>query len=278
MTSETYAAQLANVRQLYESGQSITQIAAALGLSVMAAQRRVHESGATIRSQSEAVALSKLGNHSDIAPAVLAAYGAGQSVKKIAAQFGVSRNVIARLLKLADITPRNRSESMLLRQAQSSPEERRALAAAAHATTRGKPPSPTHAHKLALTNQRTLGKVGMGEEEMIAWLTEAGLEAVPQLAVGPYNIDVAIHPVAVEIVTQPNNPHHVPRLGKRAEYLAKLGWFVLYVKLSKRHPLTRGAAQQAIAFREAVQGNPAACSQYRVIRGSGEMVAEGRLD
>ena len=55
---------------------------------------------------------------------IIREYLAGKSVKQLASDIGHSRQVIYRVLRNAGITPRNRSESMYTRMAQTSPEER----------------------------------------------------------------------------------------------------------------------------------------------------------
>src|SRR5258708_5771589 len=168
--------------------------------------------------------------HADIADEAIALFQSGMSVKAIASRFNVARHVITRHLKIAGITPRNRSESMYLRMSQTNSDERVALTRASHAARKAMLTPEEWGIRQALAKQTNLSKVGDGEKLFIQWLSERGVvNCIPQQAVGKYNLDIGVAPIAVEI-------------------------------------------------HETAKSDPSPVGQYRVIRGSGQFVAQGRGD
>jgi hypothetical protein len=96
---------------------------------------------------------------------------------------------------------------------------------------------------------------------------------VLQKAVGPYNIDIAAKPIAVEIFGGHwhGSGRHVARAPKRFRYLLDQGWPFVIVWADARHaPLTPDAAQYIVTFAEFVRSHPTARREYRVIWGTGE--------
>src|SRR5699024_7131513 len=88
---------------------------------------------------------------------LISRYLSGESVKHLAESFGFSRQVVYRVLRNANIKPRNRSESMYVRMAQTPPEERKRLASAANEAKRGLANTPEMLHKRAEARKRFIG-------------------------------------------------------------------------------------------------------------------------
>ncbi|TNA31983.1 hypothetical protein EMF73_30470 [Klebsiella pneumoniae] len=108
-------------------------------------------------------------------------------------------------------------------------------------------------------------------------LRARGRVCIPQKAVGPYNVDIATGSVAVEVLG--GAWHRTKRHGERLRHLLDCGWNVLYVWVDGIHyPLTPEAAEHIVAFAKVCDGTPAGPRRYRVIRGSGEFVAQGSAD
>jgi very-short-patch-repair endonuclease len=120
--------------------------------------------------------------------------------------------------------------------------------------------------------------VGRGEADLAAWLAARGLRVLAQHPVGPYNIDLAVRPVAVEVHFAANNPVADARLRKRTKNLLDWGWDVVYVWVTGRHPLIEDVADEVVAVVEAAKRQPSARREYRVIRGAGEYVTSGCSD
>jgi len=267
-----------DVRKLYREGASISQLARRLGIAYGTFYGWARRNGLCLRPQSETVRLARADSHAGIAAGAIRLYRDGLSEKAVAERFSVDRNVIRRLSLRANVKPRGRSESMCLRMSQTSADERRRLASAAHSAVRGRARSESELAVRALRRERTQEKIGDGERLFANWLAARGSTTSLQKAVGRYNIDVALPPVAVEIHVTSQNPLKRVQTRERIKYLADRGWHVLYVWVSKRHFLSEAAADDAVAFRKRAQCDPSPIGQYRVIRGSGELVAEGRSD
>lgn len=205
---------------------------------------------------------------------------AGESVKSIAARLGVSRQVITLRLNEAGIQQRNRSESMAVRMAQASPEERAALSAAAHEAARGRVASEAEQVKRAATRERKQVGASPVEDLFAAMLVERGLDVVQQKAVGRYNCDIAASPIAVEIYG--GHWHfagrHLARADRRMRHFADQGWHVLVVLVTSDWPLRPESADYVVAWQKEAEGNPSAPRKYRMIGGAAELLTAQRLD
>ena len=202
-------------------------------------------------------------------------YLSGKSVNQLASDIGHSRQVIYRVLRNAGITPRNRSESMFVRMAQTTPEERQRLSAAAHEAKRGYVNSPETRHKMALAkNKRT----GIFEAEFIDRLTNAGITVIPQEPFLAYNLDIGCGCVAVEIHTQTASPLTGKHLQKLMNCL-HAGRSMIYVWIDPRRiKFSDSCYENVVALVQSVRMNPPSRCKYWVIRGTGETYATGSFD
>lgn len=195
-------------------------------------------------------------------------YRAGESILSIANGAPFSRPVITRVLR-DRAGYRDRRRAALNRYKRMAPADRSALANNAHLAA-------------AIAREKSGQFVGAGERKLAQWIRERGIEPVPQKAVGIYNIDVAIHPIAVEVHLSHASPKFSAtcyrRRMERALYLIEAGWSILYVWDPSAKRITEGAADYAVAFLQETNRNPSAIGEYRVIRGSGELFAFGRPD
>lgn len=210
-------------------------------------------------------------------------YLAGESEKALAAAMGVERSMIRPRLLAAGVQPRGRSESMYIRMAGTTPEERLRLTSAAHDAVRGVRRDPRSVRAMglsrALTLQSSMGVRHPVEDRVAILLRALGVRAVEQYAVETYNLDFAIPPVAVEVHVGTNHPLGVARLRRRTEYLTDRGWHVFYVWLARyTSAVWPSLGEDLVAFLEAAQRDPSPIGQYRVVRGSGELVTSGRGD
>jgi very-short-patch-repair endonuclease len=203
-------------------------------------------------------------------------YEAGVSVKALAAQLGVSRPVIVRRLSELGITPRGRSDSMFLRMAQSTPEERMRLTQAAHAATRGRPQPEDRCIRQAQGRERTKSHAGPDAVTLAELLNARGLPVTLEKACGPYNIDLTLDAAAIAVEIQGGNWHaygrHGARLGKRREHILGAGWHLVEVWgtseiLRKNLGII---ADKLTAFAEEFGGLDSSRRQHRVLRGNGE--------
>jgi hypothetical protein len=133
----------------------------------------------------------------------------------------------------------------------------------------------------ALTHERLRLKVSPYAVVLNDWLIERGVQTTMEAACGRYNIDIACGPVAVEVHAYSFNPIGSTRLRERdrLKYICNRGWLLLYVWISARaFILNPSAADYIVAMLEATKRDPSTIGQYRVIRGSGELVSLGRPD
>ena len=197
-------------------------------------------------------------------------YFSGKSVKWLATQYGTCRQVIVRILNEHGITQRNRSQSMFNRMAQLNSKERKQLSQAAHDAVRGMTHSEESKIKRAFNHEQTKIRKGWGENQLITWLQKRSYKPIWQKAVNIYNIDIAIPPVAVELLIAAAHPLCRPSDRKKIEYLTNHGWFVLYICLRHRRYFTEAIADYIVFVLNSVKRDPSLVGQYWVVRGAGK--------
>lgn len=203
------------------------------------------------------------------------AYLSGESEYAISKRLGISRATIRERLRQADVAVRNSSQAGLLRASKMPATQRAQQVAAAHQAKRGKPATLADLETRARTRERD-GKFGSEGERFLAYLLEErGLRPIPQKAVGKYNVDFAVGPVAVEVLG--GNWHATKRThATRTPHILNAGWNLVFVWNAKTYsPITSGAADHIVAVCEEMDWQPPAVCQYRVISGSGQLLAAG---
>lgn len=250
----------------YSSGQSVAQIAAELHCKKSSISRELNAAGIQTDQR----------RHLPDAE-VVSRYIGGESEKALADAFAVSRSVVRRVLVAAGIAPRNQSESMFLRMAQTPAEERERLTQAAHDAIRGTSIPFARLVKCAQTRQNRPGNISKTERQFMGMLAARGVTCIPQRAIGPYNCDLGASPVAVEIFGGQWHLYgrHIARTPERIRYILNAGWHLLAFFVSRDYPLTDWHADYAAAYIEQARRDPAARREYRVIRGEGKIIASG---
>ena len=202
-------------------------------------------------------------------------YLVGKSVKRLADENGVSRQVIYRILREASVHIRNKSESMYTRMSQTSFEERQRLTHAANVAKRGSHNTPKMLHKRALAHKRFIGKF---ENEFIETLTNANISVIPQEPFLSYNLDLGCGNIAVEIHTQCASPLST-KFVKKLMNCVNAGKSMIYVWISPRHLVVDTACyNKVIALVKEFSRNPPPVSQYWVVRSTGELYAHGTFN
>jgi very-short-patch-repair endonuclease len=204
-------------------------------------------------------------------------YQEGWSENRLAKHLGVSRPVIRRRLLESGVHIRSQSEAEALKWSLMTPEQRARQVEAAHKAARGRPKTIEEKLKLATTRYR-LGHMSSYEVIFANMLGRLGLAVIPQAPCGPYNIDLAVGPIAVEIFGGGfhMSGRHLARAHERAKYLFDAGWHILAIWVDKRrYPLTIHAAEYLATWLKELRRDPPPIGQYRVIRGNGEPVALG---
>jgi hypothetical protein len=180
-------------------------------------------------------------------------YRQGETTVALANAFGVSGRAITRCIREGGGQVRTVAEARLLIDREQS-ATRRAAARSPHF-------------------------IGAGEELLRQMLTDRGECPNPQYPCGTKNIDLALLPVAVEIVVSAEAPFKNRYILKRTVYLAQRGWWCLYIWVSRRTGvLVPEIADQVIAFRDFASSNPSSMREHRVLRGCGELAARATDD
>lgn len=214
-----------------------------------------------------------------LAPKVITAYQAGQSENAVAQKFKIGRRVIWRMLRDAGIERRGQSEAERMKWAKMPKAKRRQQVTAAHNATRGRKRSFAELCKSAQGRERNPSPFASHyERRLIEMLAERGVTGTVQLAIGPYNSDIAIKSVAVEVWGGYWHLHgrHLARLEKRFRYIMDSGWHVLAIVLNEtRFPLTPAVADYVAAHVKRMSRKPSAIREYRVIWGAGQFATGG---
>jgi very-short-patch-repair endonuclease len=248
--------------QLYLSGEPLEKIQTTSGVSPTRLHRERAIRGIPARKVLDLPA-----------QAIVSAYLSGASEFGLAQQYGVSRGPITRILTEAGVERRGMSEAGLVRTAQQTPEQRRAQVVDANRAARMRRIGEIEKYRRALTVEREGRPGSAGEVRLRRMLRERGEDPTVERAVGPYNVDLAVLPVAMEVLG--GGFHGVKeRHAERTPYILDAGWHLVMVwNYEGRSSLGPGAADYLVAFLEETRRNPPATCQYRVITGQGELLA-----
>lgn len=248
---------------------------------------------------------------------IAAAYLGGQSEYALSLRFKVSRNVIRRRLELQGVEIRDMSTAGKVRAAQMTPEARKFQARNANLAWKPREPKEPRKSSGRIPKQRVQpyqsrgklvaqptyvaadGRRRYTDEFLVAnalnrevkrschsaadalmesMLAERGLSPIAQKAIGKYNVDVAVAPVAVEVLGggwHMANRHHATR----TPAILDAGWHMLFVWDHEGYSaLGPGAADYVVAFLDEIRRNPPTVSQYRVISGNGQFLSAGSRD
>ncbi|MFI6634278.1 helix-turn-helix domain-containing protein [Nonomuraea fuscirosea] len=264
----------AEVATLYRTGLPTTEVAQQLGVSHSTVSRLLDEQGVPRRSPSEDAVAKFVRTTGVTAEEVARRYVSGESEKTLAEALGVWRSTIRIVLTNQGIAARGRSDAQGLRLAQLSAEERKRLASFANAARRGQTASARERSAKAVARVDNPYFTGLGEAEIAELLRAHGFAVEPQRAEGPYNIDVATWPVAVEVHRHTTHPMRQTRIRERAVYLADQGWRVLYVWCNRsaagKWCFSDPAADEVIAHIQRAQTDPSSVREYRVVRCTGQ--------
>jgi very-short-patch-repair endonuclease len=109
---------------------------------------------------------------------------------------------------------------------------------------------------------------------LAGWLADQGLVVIAQQAIGRYNVDLAVWPVAMEVLG--GNWHsRKPGHGKRTETILNQGWHLVLVWDIDPWPITPVTTEHVITLLKKTSRNPTMTREYRVIRGDGQLIARG---
>jgi len=208
-------------------------------------------------------------------PNIINSYVNGVSENALAKSLNISRNVITRILRENGVNRRTRSEAETIKWSQMSPDKRSRQTRACHIAARGRKRTEEEMIKSAFTKEKTLSKVGKNELFIVDLLKQQGLNAIPQKAVGRYNIDIAIEPVAMELWLSPGNPLLPANNSGKTKYLTNLNWSVIWLWVGRGDILTERTIKDIALLINQIKGNKTLIGKYWVIRGGGNHIVSG---
>lgn len=272
MAAERKSLDTAYLVREYSAGRLIKDLASELGVHRATVTARLTAAGITTRWKI-AVDDSR----------VRALYESGESVKSIAASLEVAREVVRKALVREGVHIRGHREAGVLKWSQYTTVQRRAIMSAPHAAVHGKPASMSRKIALARTIEARQLHRSPSEIVLQGMLEARGIHTLPQQAIGPYNCDLGASPVAVEVFGGNWHWHgrHLLVAPERFRYILNAGWHILAVRVTggrRSEPLTDETADYIAAFIQHARRNPALRREYRVIRGTGELIAAGGGD
>ncbi len=205
---------------------------------------------------------------------------AGESVNQASKRLGVGRFVVDRFFREAGFITRSLKDANSTRYLHISQEKRRSMTAAAHNSVRGK--RQTYEHRVKIAKARELRATPIGtERKMISLLKRRGFACVPQKAIGPYNVDIALTELSIAVEIFGGHWHtggrHAARFRKRTDEILDAGWAVIIVWVipKKGCPLTGGSADEILALSKRMRRDKTLRSQEIVISGNGKFPAAG---
>jgi len=161
-------------------------------------------------------------------------YQSGVSLNQIAKDTGIVRITLWRHFVKKGVQMRGQSDSEALKwQTRRCPSMIQRQLSAAWAARSGAKDPLARRIKRAITREARGTHVFLHETEILRRLRSRGYCFVPQKAIGPYNVDLAMNEsrVAVEIIGSQMNRSRRSKYPERLEYILDQGWFVLLVSL-----------------------------------------------
>lgn len=256
-----------NAAERYLAGESAKSIADSLGISQGPVLRHLRELG-ILRSIRESRLFGKQINEDSI----VNRYVSGESEQAIAISLGVSRMTIRPILVSRGIRIRGIQEASALFMAGTTPEFRLQITEAAHAAVRGSTKSDEQLRNSSAAREAS-PKPSSLEKDVSTMIKSKGIMFIPQKAIGPYNVDIALteSSVAVEILGGHWHAggYHARVHRQRTDYLLNSGWIPVYVWITKQFPFAVQALDYIIATHETRCSDKSAWSEEHVIRGDG---------
>lgn len=271
-TSELYS--------LYQSGLSIDDIAKRFGVCNEAIRGRFVRAGLPRRSSSESVKISSIRRQGFSTDEAVRLYQGGALFVDIAKKFNVHWMVVRRVIINAGITPRSTSDVKFIMASRMSREERRRQSLAAHDAVRGKSQSFEHRCKIALTKERKGSGITRVEQYCLSLLEDQGFTCIPQKAIGPYNVDIAITELSIIVEIFGGqwhaSGHHAARFRKRTDYILNAGWCPIIIWVTRDYPLEIGAIKYIVAFAKKMSRDKSARRKEQMIYGNGQTASLGK--
>lgn len=280
----------------YQSGETLKQLMAAFHIGHTKAKSILVSHGIELLSSGKR---HRALNEEQIKE-VIELYVSGKTTREIGDIFGVSKTTIRDYLRRANVPVRprhynlqtaldamdpkelylKRSSAQRKRWRALTPEQQKMLVRAAHKTWRGKHHSWDSKRKIALAKARRAESDSFYEQQIAQWLFERGIQFRQQTAIGYYNVDFTINDVAIEFTSGWAYKDVITkRWQERFKYIFDSGWHLYIIwhntSLKSLPPLSSVVCDDLVAWCEFLQSSPSIDRQYRVVRGSGELISGG---
>ncbi len=239
------------------------------------------------------------GSHQLPKEEIVRRYLAGESSTEIAVSYGVSRSNVHCIVKKAGIQIRTISESSYARHARLGDDARKRMSDGGRQghqnlseeqkekkkfrianLNKGIILPPDRVAKRAKSNQAGKASQSHYEQELYELLKNHGVNCRQQQAVGPYNCDLSIGHVDIEIFGgwpwRLYIPKQLESAAKRLRFFLDLNWDTFIVLVGKKYPITETTAARVVAFvKECEALGREEPRIYRMIRGADEVLISG---
>ena len=268
-------AKISHAAELYASGKTFKECAAEVGMDPGSLRDVLKRRGIHGRPKQGRRSPRRIEPPDD---RFVLDYSAGVPENELALRYDVSRTVMKRWLEDAGVERRGLAAAGLVHQATLTAEQRKAHTAAAHAAVRGSQRSEEAIEKTARGKERVQygGRTSPSCDRLCKLLSDRQIGHVRELAVGRYNLDIALtaYPIAVEVLG--GHWHGAkPIHAVRTPYILDQGWLLVFVWDLKACKIGPAAADYLVTLAEQARVDPTLPGQYRVIRGDGQLVASG---
>lgn len=218
--------------KLYAEGKPLREVAGIVGRNEETLRNHFKKRGVQMRKTSQGrPAPNAIMDLPEIE--IIRAYEMGRSENSLAMHFGISRNVIRRILNKHNIHVRNQSESEKLKWSQMTDEQRENQVIKAHAACSGRVRTPDELKKMAISREENFPEyfIGIGEPELKEWFKSKDIKFEYQKACLSYNLDFVVNGIDLELTgrigrNQPSNT----AVYERAERVYQQGYKTLYVE------------------------------------------------
>jgi hypothetical protein len=243
----------------YVRGESLRTIVADLGISMTSAWRYLARHGVKLRGRSRIVL--------DEAQ-IVSRYLQGESEVALSKDLGVSRIAIRRRLIGAGLVIRGPVDATKQRTRRLTRSDKDSSLVRA-----GTSPVNRRVQRIArVSKNNRSGTV----DEFAKELAKHGLVPFRQTG-GRYDLDLTVGRVAIEIMEMKLNPMLYAHVRERLKGMVDEGWVPWVVWIPLGETISDCAVEDAVQFFRRSTADGTFHAQYRIVRSTGEVVAEGRF-
>lgn len=199
-------------------------------------------------------------------------YLSGESLKHLADDSGINRQVLTERMRKAGVQLRGRADAERLKWSGMDGDRRARQVAAAHTARKGRVDPPERKMLRAHTRAAKGLHIGFGETPLADALRARGQSVTQQHPVDGYNLDLSLDGLLVAVEVQGAvNGRGSARLTQRTKHLLDRGWLVVFVLLHRTWAFrVEEVADQVLALAERARRGEPLGGHYAVLRGDGQ--------